>query len=190
MSGEIVIPPEQRIKVVEREDGKARLVIFSQRPETYQFAVETDWEDEGYAWKVMSGVSGIYSSPEDAERDAKQEIRWVRDQLAKDNPTKGANEVPAFFVKAPRSMALRDFAEHLAKLAQSDRWEERDSVNYPDGYYFRQCFGQLEIVAQIADGTEFSDADFLIWVRKGEDMDRRTEALANMLVQSGYVLIG
>jgi hypothetical protein len=83
MSSDILIPSEQRIKVVERADGKARLLIFSQRPGVYQFAVEMDWEEEGYARKEMSEISGLYGSTDEAGRDAKREIRSVRDQLTK-----------------------------------------------------------------------------------------------------------
>jgi hypothetical protein len=93
------------------------------------------------------------------------------------------------FVKAPRSGSLSDFTEHLAKLIQSDPWEERESVNYPGGHCFRQQFGQLEIVAQVADDTEYLDADFLVWGRQGEDSAGHMDTLARALDQNGYALM-
>ena len=94
------------------------------------------------------------------------------------------------FVRAPLSASLPDFAEHLAKLIQSAPWEERESASYPDGHYFRQHWGRLEVVAQIADDTEHPDADFLVWARQDEGSAAPLDMLARGLVQSGYVLIG
>jgi len=79
MGSDILIPAEQRVKVVERADGLARLIIFSKRPGVYQFGVETDWNDDWHVWKEMS-VSGFYGSVQEAEHDAEREVPWFRDQ--------------------------------------------------------------------------------------------------------------
>lgn len=96
----------------------------------------------------------------------------------------------SLFVKAPALASLSDFAEQLAKFVQSALWEERESVSFPDGHYFRQHFGQLEIVAQIADDAEYPDADFFVWRRKGKDLAGYMDTLARRLVQNGYTLMG
>jgi hypothetical protein len=85
-------------------------------------------------------------------------------------------------IKAQHSEALSDFAKRLADLVQSAPWEEGGSENFPDGYYFRQRFGLLEIVAQIADDSEHPDADFLLWIRGSEDSGGLMDTLAQMLV--------
>lgn len=72
--GDIEIPPERRIRTVESEDGRSRLIIFCRYAGVYQFVVETDWEDEGYAWTQVSGPSGYYDSIEAAQRDGMQEL--------------------------------------------------------------------------------------------------------------------
>jgi len=69
------------------------------------------------------------------------------------------------FIKAPHLESLKAFAGRLAVMSQSNPWEERDSVNCPAGHYFRQSFGPVEIVAQIADDPACPTANFLIWVR-------------------------
>jgi hypothetical protein len=93
------------------------------------------------------------------------------------------------FIKAPRSESLAHFASQIAVMSRSSPWEERDSVNYPEGRYFRQRFGALEIVAQVADDTEYPTADFLVWIRAGEDSSGHMTVLADALVQRGYALL-
>jgi hypothetical protein len=94
--------------------------------------------------------------------------------------------VQELYVKAQCSESLVEFVKRLAGLIQSGPWEERESVNYPHGHYFRKYFGPLEIVAQIADDSEYPDADFLIWVRTGEDSSGRMGILSELLAEHGY----
>jgi hypothetical protein len=97
------------------------------------------------------------------------------------------NNMKQFFIKVSGSQSLLHFAELLALITQSSPWEERDSVNYPEGHYFRQHFGPVEIVAQIADDSAYPDADFLVWERHGSSGQINT--LVEALAQRGYTCL-
>lgn len=97
--------------------------------------------------------------------------------------------MPELFIKALRSDSLTAFAEQLAVMSQSSPWEECDSVHYPDGRYFRQRFGSVEVVAQVADDFEYPAADFLLWIWNSKDSEGRMDIMADALTRHGYVLL-
>jgi len=72
---------ERCVKVIERKDGKERLCIIARDAGTYSFHIEFEDKDPyaGTYWSVRN-FSGLYASLEEAEKDARQEITWLRPQ--------------------------------------------------------------------------------------------------------------
>jgi hypothetical protein len=81
------------------------------------------------------------------------------------------------YIKAP-GQSLDEFVRLLSDACGIDGWEQRFSLNWPNGtYYISQAFG-IEIRAMAADSTEFLDYDFWViaWSRP------RTRWTANFLL--------
>ena len=86
-------------------------------------------------------------------------------------------------------MSLDRFAATISTLIHCTA-EERDSVNFPEGYYFRLRLENAEIMVQIADDTDHPDSDFLVWVPKGDDEIRQhlLAGIADHLHREGYAV--
>jgi hypothetical protein len=68
------------IKVINRADGKARVCILARHDGLYEYWGETEIvgdEYEGIYW-APTDMSGLYASAEEAERDAWNEVPWLR----------------------------------------------------------------------------------------------------------------
>ena len=75
---------EHRIKTLERRDGKARLFIIERDDGCFRFEGETELEEDGYVFWSPSDVSGLYASAYEAERSARREVAWLRDQTSRE----------------------------------------------------------------------------------------------------------
>lgn len=70
----------KKIKTIERIDGKARLHIFARNDGLYEYRGEAEIigdKYEGIYWGDTE-MSGLYASAEEAERDAYDEVPWLR----------------------------------------------------------------------------------------------------------------
>lgn len=70
----------KNIKTIERADGKARLHIFARNDGLFEYRGEAEImgdEYEGIYWDHTE-FSGLYATAEDAERDAFNEVPWLR----------------------------------------------------------------------------------------------------------------
>jgi hypothetical protein len=71
---------ETRIKVMEREDGKARIFILERDDGFYRFEGEVVEHDMGEPYWTPCDISGLYESAELAEQAARKEVPWLRQQ--------------------------------------------------------------------------------------------------------------
>jgi len=68
------------VKILEREDGKARLYILARNDGLYEYRAEAEVvgdEFEGIYW-APTERSGLYATAEEAERDALAHVPWLR----------------------------------------------------------------------------------------------------------------
>lgn len=71
----------RQVKTFQRSDGKRRLDIFIRDDGYYEFVEEGEkYEDfvKEYYWAPIQ-FSGIYGTMEEAERDARRVIQWLRE---------------------------------------------------------------------------------------------------------------
>ena len=69
------------IKRIPDSDGNRRVVVMSEPGGLFRFEEETLYiSDDGYEYWSCTHSSGFYSSTEDAERDARIELPWMRQQ--------------------------------------------------------------------------------------------------------------
>ena len=73
---------ERRIKTIERENGAARLFIIERDDGCFRFEGEAKVEEDGELYWAPCDISGIYESAEEAERSARKEVLWLRDQTS------------------------------------------------------------------------------------------------------------
>lgn len=73
---------ERRIKTIERDNGTARLFIIERDDGCFRFEGEAEFDEDGELYWVPCDISGIYASAEDAERAARNEVLWLRDQTS------------------------------------------------------------------------------------------------------------
>jgi hypothetical protein len=69
----------KEIKCVLSADGKKRLLIYAAPGNLFSFEEHTYVTEDGYIFWSPSHGSGLYDSAEAAERDARLELRWLRD---------------------------------------------------------------------------------------------------------------
>jgi hypothetical protein len=71
--------PRQRIT---SRDGRSRLEIVAEQNGMFRFVEETEREGDEYtgSYFAPSHWSGLYASAEDAERDARLTLPWLRDE--------------------------------------------------------------------------------------------------------------
>jgi hypothetical protein len=76
------VSAEKRVKTIEREDGKARVCIMVRDDGLYRFYWEFEDEDPPYGsfWTAQD-FSGLYGTLEEAEREARLTVPWLRSQL-------------------------------------------------------------------------------------------------------------
>jgi len=75
---------ERRIRTIQRADGKARLFIIERDDGCYRFEGEAEQDDgdgHGPYWPPCD-ISGLYASAEDAERAARTDVLWLRNQIS------------------------------------------------------------------------------------------------------------
>jgi hypothetical protein len=69
----------KEIKRVLRADGKQRLLIMAASGSFFRFEEDTYVTKDGYTFWRPTHSSGLYDSAEAAERDARIELPWLRD---------------------------------------------------------------------------------------------------------------
>jgi hypothetical protein len=70
------------VKMIERPDGKARVYILARHDGFFEYRGETQIqgdEYEGIYWSPTES-SGLYASAGEAERDACEDVPWLRQQ--------------------------------------------------------------------------------------------------------------
>ena len=67
------------IKRVSGGNGK-RLVVLANSRGLFRFVEETCFTEDGYAFWCPTHFSGFYDSADAAERDARMELSWLRDE--------------------------------------------------------------------------------------------------------------
>src|SRR6476660_9968099 len=94
------------------------------------------------------------------------------------------------------TQTLDEFIKALPSLIGCGPWEERESSNYPpENRYFR-CFAVgLEILACVADDSEFGEYDFHLHLKPefrrsdAEFLFELADGVARKLVVSGYEVL-
>jgi hypothetical protein len=79
---------------------------------------------------------------------------------------------------------LDQFAKAFFATAKVDDYEERESSNYIDGYYFKGRQGETVYIVYIDD--EFEDTSFVVSIEGGNDL----EAIVNHSVRSSLIPAG
>ncbi len=69
---------EIRIKTIERPDGKARIYIIARDDALFRYTGEAEFNEDGETYWAPSTGSGLYETPEDAERAAYDEVDWLK----------------------------------------------------------------------------------------------------------------
>ena len=98
--------------------------------------------------------------------------------------------------KNQSTQTLDEFIEALPSLLGCGPWKERESSNYPpENRYFR-CFALgLEIIACVADDSEFMEYDFHLHLTPefsrsdSEFLFELADGVARKLVVSGYEVL-
>jgi len=78
---------ERRIKTIERPDGKARVFIIERDDGCFRFEGEAEFDEDGEVYWAPCDISGIYPSADSAEKSARVEVLWLRDQTSPAAPT-------------------------------------------------------------------------------------------------------
>jgi hypothetical protein len=76
----------QSIKVITRADGKAEIHILKRDDGLYEYRGFAEINDDGDVYWAETAMSGLHDSAEHAERDAIDEVHWLR-QLSRMNET-------------------------------------------------------------------------------------------------------
>ena len=98
--------------------------------------------------------------------------------------------------KRQATQTLDEFIKALPKVLGCGPWEQRESSNYPpENRYFR-CFALgLEILACVADDSQFRDYDFGLhmeaefWRSDSEFLFELADCVARKLVVNGYEVL-
>jgi hypothetical protein len=73
---------ERIVKSFASKDGSHRAFIMGRDDGLYRFVEESMATDMGYAYWQPTHESGIYGTLADAEREARQTLPWLRDQIS------------------------------------------------------------------------------------------------------------
>jgi hypothetical protein len=68
------------IKTFRSTDGRALLHILKRADGLYSFEGKTETEIDGFVGWIPSDISGLYGTADEADRDARATVVWLRDQ--------------------------------------------------------------------------------------------------------------
>ncbi len=69
-----------KVKQVVSSDGLRRMTVQTASGPLFTYTEERWRTEDGYQWWEPSGWSGLYASAEEAEKAARAELPWLRDQ--------------------------------------------------------------------------------------------------------------
>jgi hypothetical protein len=75
----------ERVKVIDRTDGKARVYILARHDGFYEYRAEAEVQGDEYdgVYWVPTVTSGLFGSAREAEQAAFDDISWLRQQIGK-----------------------------------------------------------------------------------------------------------
>jgi hypothetical protein len=75
----------EEIRKLQRPDGKAEVYILKRDDGLYEYVGSVECEEDGYVYWGPVEHSGLFASAEEAERNALDEIPWLRQLARKSN---------------------------------------------------------------------------------------------------------
>ena len=85
---------------------------------------------------------------------------------------------------------MRDFSDQVASLAAIPTFKERDSLNYPDGHYYKLEHDAVTVSVAVADHIDFPDYNFWLTIRPKSNsavtVSTFTENLARKIALAGH----